>query len=168
MGVVTLTSTQIANRDAVPAVINDGRLSKGALRSAYDSVTAGSADSIASIYTMVSVPTTAMVRAVLLSCGAVTSAAADIGVYRTTADGGAVVSVALFGSAVSLASALTNSDVTNESASYTIAKRKQPLWQAAGLTSDPGGHLDICLTLTAAATASADVGLLVEFVDNGN
>lgn len=167
MAVVTTKSTPITNRDATPAVINDGRLERGSLRSSIGSVTAGSADSIASKYIIASVPATAMVRKVLLSCAAITSAAGDVGVYRNTADGGAVVSAALFGSAVSLATALNNSDVTNESGTYTIDLREKPLWQAAGLTSNPGGSLDIVVTLTAAATAGGLVGAQVEYVDNG-
>lgn len=167
MAVVTTKSTVITNRDATPAVINDGRLEKGSLRSSHGYVTAVNGDSIGSKFVVASVPSTAMVRKVLLSCVAITTCAADIGVYRNTADGGAVVDVDMFGSAVSLASALNNSDVTNESTTFTVAEQEKPLWQAAGLTSNPGGSLDIVLTLTAAAGSGGVVGLAVEYVDNG-
>jgi hypothetical protein len=149
-------------------VINDGRIEKGALRSSIGYVAAVSGDSIGSKYILAAVPSSAMVRKVLLSCAAITTCAGDVGVYRNTKDGGAVVSAALFGSAVSLASALTNSDVTNESTTYSIDKMSQPLWQAAGLSSDPGGTLDIAVTLTAAAGSGGNVGLAVEYCDNGN
>jgi len=72
-----------------------------------------------------------------------------------------------FGSAVSLVSALNDSVVTNESGTYTLDKQEQPLWQAAGLTSDPGTTLDIVLTLTAASAAAGKVGLRVSYLDNG-
>jgi hypothetical protein len=78
--------------------------------------------------------------------------AGDIGVYRTNADGGAVVSVAFFGSAVSVAAANLNADVLNESGTNTEAKQAQPLWQAAGMTSDPKSQLDIAFTITTAIT----------------
>lgn len=169
MAQVSLKSGPITNRDAVPQVINDGRLEKGALRVAIGSVTAGADDSIGSKYIICSVPATAMVREVLLTCPALTSGAADIGVYRTTADGGAVVDVDLFASAQSVATALNRSDVTNKSTNYGIANRQKPLWEAAGLTSNPGGNLDIVITLTAAITANGGAtGLEVSYVDNGN
>lgn len=168
MAVVTTKSPAITNRDAVPSVINDGRIERGALRSTHGYVSAVSGDSIASKYILAQVPSTAMVRKVLLSCTAITTCAGDVGVYRSTKDGGAVVSAGLFGTAVSLASALSNSDVTNESTAYTLDKQEQPLWQAAGLTSDPGGMLDIAVTLTAAAGSAGTLGVAVEYVDNGN
>lgn len=167
MAVVTTKATTITNRDAVPPVINDGRLERGSLRSSHGFVTAVNGDSIGSKYVIASVPSTVMVRKVLLSCDAITTCAGDIGVYRNTKDGGAAVSAALFGSAVSLATALSNSDVTNESGNYTLAKQEQPLWQAAGLSADPGGTLDIAVTLTAAAASGGAVGMAVEYVDNG-
>lgn len=167
MAVVTTKSTPITNRDATPAVINDGRLERGSLRSSIGSVTAVNGDSIGSKYILASVPSTAMVRKVLLSCAAITTCAGDVGVYRNTADGGAVVSAAFFGSAVSLATAVFNSDVTNESGTYTIDLREKPLWQALGLAANPGGTLDIAVTLTAAAASGGLVGAQVEYVDNG-
>lgn len=168
MAVVTTKSAVITNRDATPAVISDGRLEKGALRSSHGYVSAVSGDSIGSKYIIAALPSRAMVRKVLLSCDAITTCAGDVGVYRNTADGGAVVSAGLFGTAVSLATALSNSDVTNESGSYTLDKQEQPLWQAAGLTADPGGTLDIVVTLTAAAGGAGKVGAAIEYVDNGN
>jgi hypothetical protein len=167
MAVVTLKSTVITNRDATPQVINDGRLERGSLRRSAGYVTAGAADSIASKYALVSLPSTAIVAGVILSCAALTSGAADIGVYRNTADGGAVVDVDLFASAQSVATALVKSNVTNESGNYTLALQEQPLWQAAGLTANPGGSLDIVITLTAALTAGGLIGLEVYYVDNG-
>jgi len=93
---------------------------------------------------------------VLLSCTAFdTTGAADIGVYQTAANGGAVVSAALFGSAVVLTTALVHSDVTHESGTYTVADVEKPLWQALGLSADPGIEYDIAATLTAANGAGA-------------
>lgn len=166
--VVTTKSTAITNRDATPAVITDGRLERASMRSCIGSVLAVNGDSIGSKYILASVPSTAMVRKVLLSCVAITSGAGDIGVYRNTKDGGAVVDADFFASAQSIASILNNSDVTNESTIYTIDKREMPLWQAAGLTADPQTTLDIAITLTAATTAGGLVGAQVEYVDNGS
>lgn len=171
MAVVTTKATTITNRDATPKVINDARLERGTLKSAQGYVTAVSGDSIGSKYIVAQIPSTAVVKAVKVNTDAITTCAGDVGLYRPTAvDGtaGAVISAAFFGSAVSLASVLTNSDVTNESTNFTIDKRDQPIWQASGLTADPGGMLDVAITLTAAAGSGGKVGLVVDYVDNGS
>jgi len=168
MAVVTTKSITITNRDAVPQVINDGRVERGALRSSHGYVTGVNGDSIGSKYVLASLPSTAMVRAVLLSSGALASGAADIGVYRNTKDGGAAVAAGLFGTGVSVATAQSRVDVTNESTTYTLDKQELPLWQAAGLASDPGSTLDIVATLTIALTAGGFLGVEVQYTDNGN
>ncbi|KAF7958214.1 hypothetical protein AWV80_01195 [Cupriavidus sp. UYMU48A] len=110
-----------------------------------------------------------MVRQILFSCANLgASSAINLGVSRNTKDGGAAVSAALFASAQATSAALTNSDVTNQSGSYTLDKQEQPLWQAAGLTADPGGTLDIVATVSVAIAATGLLGANVEYVDNGN
>lgn len=170
MAVVTTKSTVITNRDASPRVLNDGRLSRSILRSSVGSVAVGAADSIGSKFVLCSLPSSAMVRAVLATCSAgMTTLAGDVGVYRTTADGAAVSDVDLFASAQLFSSALNRSDITNESTTYTTTLREQPLWQAAGLTADPNSYLDIVVTLTAANTGVAGtLGLEVQYVDNAS
>lgn len=179
MAVVNSKSTVITNRDATPAVINDGRLTKSALRSAVGSVAVGAADSATSYYPLVEVPSTAMVRAVLATCPAgMTTLAGNVGVFKNTKNsGGSTTGVAantnsdtIFASATSFASALNRSDVTNaNSNAYGTDKREQPLWQAIGLSADPGGTFDIGIVVTTANTGSAGrVGLEVLYVDNGN
>jgi len=168
MAVVTVKGATITNRDATPPVISDGRFSRASIKEHADYATVTSGDSIGSKYLLANVPASARVSDVLLSSAAITSAAADVGVYRNTSDGGAVVAVSLFGSAVSLASAQTGTSVLNESGTNTIDKQNQPLWQAAGLSADPQTTLDIVLTLTAAATATGLVGLRVQYADNSN
>lgn len=171
MAVVTTKSTAITNRDATPRVINDGRLERSVVKSAKGYITTANGDSATSKYILCQIPSTAVVEQVLVSTGALGgSCAADVGLYYpTTAAGaaGAAISAGFFGTAVSLVSALTNSDVTNESGSYTIDKRHQPIWQAAGVTADPGGMLDVVLTLTADTAAADKVGVIVRYVDNG-
>lgn len=179
MAIVQTKSTPITNRDAVPAVINDGRLERAALRSAVGSVAVGAADSATSYYPLVQVPSTAMVRAVLATAPAgMTTLAGDIGVFKTTANSAGVTtgvaantgSGSIFAAATSLASALNRSDVTNaNSNAYGTDKREQPLWQAIGLAADPGGFFDIGIKVTTANTGAAGrVGLEVQYVDNGN
>lgn len=169
MAVVTVKSTIITNRDAVPSVINDGRLEKGSLRTSHGYVTATNGDSATSKYILASLPSTSQVRQVLLSCANLgASSAVNLGVYRNTKDGGAAVNATLFASAQATSAALSNSDVTNQSGNYTLDKQEQPLWQAAGLSSDPGSTLDIVATVSVAIAATGLIGAATEYVDNGN
>lgn len=168
MAVVTVKNTTITNRDATPSVINDGRLERGSLRSAHGYITATNGDSATSQYKLASVPSNAMVRGIQLSCANLgASSSINIGVYRNTKDGGAAVSATLFASAQATSAALSKSDVTNQSGSYTLDKQEQPLWQAAGLTSDPGGTLDIVAAVQVAIAATGLLGAEVQYVDNG-
>lgn len=178
MAIVNTKSTAITNRDAVPSVINDGRIEKGALRSSIGSVAVGAADSATSYYPLATVPSTAMVRGVYATAvTGMTTLAGDIGVYKTTANSAGVTtgvvantsSGAIFAAAQSLASVLNRSDVTNTGTTYGTDKREQPLWQAIGLAADPGGMFDIGIKVTTANTGAAGrVGLEVQYVDNSN
>lgn len=176
MAVVNTKSTAITNRDATPYVINDTRIERAVLKSGIGSVAVANGDSATSYYPLVQVPTTAMVRGVLLNTTAITSAAGNIGVFKTTVNSAGVTtgvaantgSNTFFASAQSLASALSRSDVTGASGTYTTDKREQPLWQAIGLASDPGGFFDIGIVLTAASTAAGRAGLEVQYSDQGS
>lgn len=177
MAVVTVKSTTIGNRDAVPPVLNDGRLQRGTMKVGKGSAAVGAVDSIASYYPLVEVPSNAIVHGVLVSAIAgMTSTAGDVGVFKNRKN--AVVntgveantsSAAFFASALSLASVLSRSEQTNESLTNTVAKREQPLWQAIGLTEDPMTTFDIGIKLTAANTGAAgSVALEVQYSDNGS
>ncbi len=146
---LTLKSTAITNREANPRVLNNPGLGEGAEeKCTYGVIAAIPASlSITSRIRMVSVPSNAVVSAVEVRSAAQTAGKVDIGLYRTNSDGGAVVSAAFFASAVDLASAVAVTNVTNESGTNTIAKQGQPIWQAAGLTSDPKCFLDIVATV---------------------
>ncbi|CAB4121990.1 hypothetical protein UFOVP16_36 [uncultured Caudovirales phage] len=179
MAVVKTLSTVVTNRDAVPAVINDARLRGGTLKSGVGSVAVGAADSATSFYPLVEVPSTAMVRAVLVTAPAgMTTLAGNIGVFKTTKNAAGVTtgvaantsSDTIFAAAQSLATAQNRTDVTNaNSNAYGTDKREQPLWQAIGLASDPGGTFDIGIAVTTANTGAAGrVGIEVQYVDNSN
>jgi len=168
-------STQISNADATPPVRSDGFLAGGKLSSAIGScATGGSADGSGSTYRLCRVPSSARITRVEYQSDAMGgSAAVDIGVYWPTtipagaglspANDAAVISQALFGSALSVVSAVKPTECTNESGNYTIAKQEQPLWQAAGLTADPGIDLDVVATSTADFAASGSLGIKVYY-----
>lgn len=164
MAVETVKSTAITNRDSSPRALSNPSLIKGMLVEAVGMAAVDSAASIGSKYLLATVPSNARLSNLLLSCTAITSAAGDIGVYKSTAEGGAVVDADFFASAQSLATALANSDVTHESAVFGVDDVEKPLWEALGLTEDPGIMYDIVVTLTAAATAAGTVAMKARYV----
>lgn len=164
MAVVTTKSAAITNRDANLGVLNNPNAGeRGTPFNVFGKVASVSGDSSTSVYRFVSVPTNCRVDSLRVWSGAMGgSAAMDIGVYRNTRDGGAVVDADFFASALSTVSAINGTEQSHESGVYTTAKREQPLWQAVGLTADPGGTFDICGTLTAASAGNVDVGISVD------
>lgn len=160
-----LKSPSITNRDATPRVFNSaGFGGADKVQQKYDYLTTTSGKTVGSTYRICDVPSNCRVSSVSLQAAAMTQGAFDIGVYRNTDDGGAVVSAAFFGSAVDCSSAVAETVVTNESGTNTIVLQSQPLWQAAGLSSDPGGTLDIVATSTNTITVGALLSLKVTFV----
>lgn len=164
MAVVTVKSARITGRDSTPPA--KGGLTLGPRRLYDDAATVEvtNGDSIGSKFILATVPSHASMRELVLLCDAITSAAADFGVYQTTQNGGAVVDADCFGSAVSLASAnTTGTNILHESGVLDIAEIEQPLWQILGLAADPAIDYDIVATLTAAATASGTLTARVSF-----
>jgi len=147
---LTLKGTAITNREASPRVLNNPGLGEGAIvKTAIGYLlSVPAALSATSVIRLVSVPSNGIVTDVRFTSGAQAAGALDIGVYRTNADGGAVVDADFFASAVAVTAASLNVDVLNESTVFTVAKQSQPLWQAAGMTSDPKAQLDLALTIT--------------------
>ena len=185
MATENLKSTQITNLDATTTRNDAGAGGASYLRFAdghgitgTDAVTSGST------YQMVRIPSDCTVKRIMAcieSTSGVTTFTADIGLYYSTSPydgtqqskvavvvsgttGPTVVDADFFGSAVALAAIVTPTDYTNESGNITNAKRMQPIWQAAGLSSDPGGYFDVVLTLTATASGAAKPYVMVEYV----
>lgn len=156
MAVVTTKSGGITNRDATPKVKNNAILTEGLLRENVGTVEVATGDSSLSKYIMFQVPSNARISQLLVySDDMGTATAGDIGLWRTTADGGAVVDADFFASAISLnGGALTASDVTHESGVYNVDDAEKPLWSGLGLTTDPNIFYDVVLQLT----ADADTG----------
>lgn len=168
MAVVTTKSAVITNRDASPRVLSNASLAEGSVRQAIGYAEAANGDSIASKYILCSIPSNAYGELVKLYCDAITTCAGDIGIYRTTADGGAVVDVDFYASAQSLASAITTgtevqheADATDSGVGFGLADLEKPLWQRLQLTRDPQVYYDVVVTLTAAAGSAGTIGLRV-------
>lgn len=158
MAVVTVKSSQITNRDALPVVLSNDATVKGITKSACGQASVANGDSIASAYILCTIPSNARIQDVLLYSDAITSAAADIGLFDTTLNGGVVVSGQFFVAAQSLAAILTGTNL-RKSAVNTVAKFEQFVWQVLGLAADPCKTYDVVVKLTAAATAAGSVAI---------
>jgi hypothetical protein len=164
MAVVTVKSAAITNRDATPAVLNNARIVNSNIQRAAGIVNVANGDSIASKYLICSIPSNAIVSDIKATKAAAgTVGAGDIGLYQTTANGGAVVDADFYASAQSIVAALTKTSVVHESGVYPYTSMEQPVWQALGLTSDPVREYDLVMTLTAATDAASVVLFEVEF-----
>lgn len=177
MGTSALKSAPITNSDATPVVPNTtGEGAPGYLRGAYGFVTAVAADAAGSTYQLVRVPSNAKVASLQFQSEAQGAGAVQLGLYYSTSkvDGtspslqGTVIDAKFFSDQFSIAAAvLPGEKVFNTGGSNTPDKRNQPLWQAAGLASDPGGFFDIVATVntTAITTGTGRIGAYVSFVD---
>lgn len=164
--VVALKSTFVTNADATPADLSGAYLAHGRLREVVGTIEAANGDSIGSTYRLGRVWSGARVCEVLLSCDAITSGAADIGIYDIAANNaGAVVDADFFASAQSIAAALKDSNVTHEAGVYDIDDVEKRLWEGLGLTEDPKKWYDVVVTLTAATTAAGTISLKTRYVD---
>ena len=162
MAVVAVKSTLVTNADALPAVLNSPRVDGGFERIEVATVAITSGDTTASTYRMFRVPSNAVMTDLrIYSPDIGTTTIADIGLYRTAKDGGAVQDADFFASALSLKDgAINGTDVLHEAAVFTIANSGKELWDALGLTSDPSVFYDVALTLTADADATGTVKLI--------
>lgn len=164
MAVETVKSSHITNRDADPRVKTNARVAKMAMQMAAGTCAASAASSVGSKYILCQIPSNARVSQVLLSCDASgATGTTDIGIYQTTANGGAVVDADHFASAVVITSALKNSDVTFESGVYGVEDIEKPLWEALGLSVDPQRDYDVVATITAIHADGGDISLQLSY-----
>jgi hypothetical protein len=163
MAIVDRTSAQNPADHSRSSTSPNAGEGDGYMKSAQGFVANAADDTAASIHRYVRVPSNANVRSVKLTTGdATTAGAINIGVYRTADDGGALVDADLFASALDLTGGpFVKAEQIAESGQITTAERVQPLWQQAGLASDPGGFLDIAATISTTYNGAA-VGQLLE------
>ena len=91
--------------------------------------------------------------------------AVDVGLYLS--EGGAVVDVDFFASAITqLQAAAGYTDVTYESAVVDLPNRGKRLWEQLALTVDPEVEYDVALTVTTAAGTfqAGDILMKVRYV----
>lgn len=170
MAVVNKLSAALAQRDGVPSQLNSNaaptKLATGRVKESIGVIAVANGDSIGSVLRFFSVHSSWRVGAVLASCTAITTGAADIGLYDLpTRNAGAVVDADFFASAQDLSAALDGTNVLRESGLVTVEKLEWPIWRLLGLAADPGLYYDVAATLTGAATAAGFVVLKGHFID---
>jgi len=177
MAVDHVKSSIITNLDATPVVQpTAGEGGSAPLKYIDGYSTAVASSSVGATYQLCRVPSNAKIKKIIFESEAQTAGKFDLGVfYATDGIGGRpaallvanAISAALFGSAIDCASAVLPTDVTNESLTYSLDKRTMPLWQAAGLASDPGGNFDIVASVitTAVTTGTGKFGISVSYTD---
>lgn len=166
MAVVNRSSAAITNRDATPRVLNNPAQNGGVLREKVAYIAAATDDSATSIFRLFSVPSSARLSELLVTAADFTTAGAiNVGLYRTTADGGAVVDADFIASAVDMSGGpYANLDITHESAENALSESEQPIWQALGLTADPGIEYDICATVSTNFNGGSGIKFKVRYV----
>jgi hypothetical protein len=164
MGVVTTKSSEITNRDATPRVLNPGRVSGGRVHHARAAAAIANGDSSTSKYIFFQVPSNAVPLSCRVSAPDIgTTTVGHFGLYKTTADGGAVVDADFFKASVSLKDgAIAKSEIVNGNV-VTLANANKPIWDHLGLTADPGIFYDVVLTLTADADAAGSVQVELDY-----
>lgn len=166
MAVEHISSTPITNATATPRVANNSSVAGGTLRAAAGVCAAAAATSIGSTYRFCRVPSSARVHRVIFAATASgATGQADVGLYQTSENGGAVVDADFFASALDPGGgAIAPTDITHESAVFSLANSAKPLWEALGLTVDPIREYDIAATVTEAGADAFTMALKAEYV----
>lgn len=178
MAVVNLKSTIITNRDATPKVLTDPQTSGGVMRESQGYITTNNGDSAGSTYRLNQVPSNARVSSVIMTNEALGAGCTlNVGVYYptfiplgaglTSALASTAISATFFASGTSAAAAGGPTDIVN-SATNTIDKQELPLWQAVGLTADPGIDLDIVAAVAVATAAAGRLSLKTRYCGVGD
>lgn len=155
MATEAIKSTIITNADATPAVINTAQLANGRERSMRGVCTVTTTKDIGSTYRFFRVKSNDLVKQLILDNATLGAGCTmDIGLYKTAANGGAVVDADFFASAVDVNTANRALDVTRESGVITVANMEKTIWELLGLSADPQIEYDVVATLTAASAAT--------------
>lgn len=171
-----LKSTQITNLDATPPTPNTPSTGGECFLRAVDgSVTTTDAATSPSTYQLCRIPTTARLKHAWITVDStVTTLTADVGFYYSdsTVDGTPAANQGtkvngntgsqLLGAAQT---GLKTKGFVDYASNMTAANRDKQLWDACGLTKDPGGYFDLVLTTTATNSGSAVVYAELQYTE---
>lgn len=171
MTTYNVKSTVITNRDATPKVLTDSYVAGGDLKQCEGYVqTSTAADGIDSVYRMCTMPSNSRVSSVDITTDSLgTNCKLDVGVYwpsfipvgagLSASVAATVIHTTLFASALAASAANVQTQIINNSGVNGIASQELPLWQAAGLASDPNCMLDICVHVAGSNQIQGYIGL---------
>lgn len=173
-----LKSTAITNLDASPIVANTaGHGAPADLKQQDGFVTVSASMAAGSTYRLVRLSTKAILKHLFFESDAQGAGKFNLSAYYSdsTTDGTAVANQGLivpttgdqfWASDIDCASAVASADKINESGNNTLALRQKQLWDALGLTSDPGGFIDIVAVVhtTDVTTGTGKLGVSALFV----
>lgn len=162
MAAENLKSGAITNRDATPAVLNTSQ--GGRVQTAWGKCEAAGGDA-GSTYRFCSIPSNAKRIRAWYSCDDLgTGVTLDIGLYETTANGGAVKDADFFASALDVATAaVAITEITFERGATLIDEIEEPLWERLGASADTKRDYDVT-AVSASAAATGTIAVWVEYV----
>ena len=165
MAVVNTLDQTITDLDATPIVLANTRDYGGRVRRVVGTIEIAVADDDLSTFRMVRVHSSWSVHSIKTFQDAITGfTSADIGLYQTAANGGAVLDVDAYASAVNLATA----DVVGTERAFEardIANVKQQVFQDAGLVADNDRFLDLTITANTLGATAGTLTMVVEYTD---
>lgn len=168
MAVVTTKSTAMTSWTASPKVPVSANLVNGNLRESQGFAVIANGDSATSKYPLFPIRSSDRVSQILVYSPDIgTTTAGDLGLYKNDDEGGAVVDVDFFASALSLSGgALNGTDITFEAAAAggLITNGEKRVWEMLGLSADPHLVYQVVLTLTGAADAAGTALFRMRFV----
>lgn len=177
MGTTLSKCTQITNLNTTPqGTSTAGKGGPYRIKKIGGVCTTGASDDTASRYRLARVRSTAVVKSLKIRHAALGGGTIHFGLrypddarylgVGQTADG--AVDVDFFKASYDPTSAVVVLlDVTsgNVLAGAGLAKLDQPLWQAAGLSADPGGYIDIVGTVATTITNAGAIYAETEYVE---
>lgn len=166
MAVVNTLSNNITNLDSSPPVQPRVGLQGGRLRRILDTLEVAAADDDTSTYRLARVHSSWQLPEIIIFNDAITAGTSyDIGLYQTAANGGAVVLVGAYATAIDLSSA--NKTGTNQAfEARDIANIQKRVWEDAGLTTDPIRFYDLVATANTVGTAAGTISVAVGYVND--
>ena len=184
----TQYSTQLSNLDSTPPVRGTrGELEAGPLQCVVGTVlfAAGELTSTSTTYDLIRLPSTVVLKRLEIICSAgldvdaTPTLAVDVGAYYSDTDDGTlaanqgttVTAVDFFAAAVAFGQQVSGTGtITGEKVDTSPLPEDMnlPLWDACGLSSDPGGYIDLVLAVHTAATTESStpttIAMKAEFV----
>lgn len=160
-------SAIIDNIAATPPVLNNPGVYGGNVKVQIARVAIADNDDVGSIYRMFRVKSTDTVLSIkYFTPDTLTAMAADVGLYRTQADGGAVVDADAYASAASFATANVLAGVELAYEARGVGALGQPVWDdIASQTTDTRLSYDIAVTITTQVTDPGTLTMMLLYVE---